>query len=315
MNDTTSQVDPLRKAVYISTGVLYLIASLLTTVVNGLLLFAIYKDPYKCFRKPFTVLLAGLAVTDFLVGCLTDCMWAIDEFYCAQDKCKESDFQGFESYYAFENFMDSFIDGSSKILILALAADRFIAVAFPLYYRSSVRLTRALAGVLCIWTFSAIFASLQFTGIPRILYKTISVHIYITSVLIISGILYGAIYWKIRRQRNLVLRADESPASKQTVTPTQVKRFEREKTFMTTAFLIVVCLFFSLIPYGILTMIESKCESCVETTWYFICLRGSWVLICTTSLVNPYLYGWRVRQSRQSLKAVLCCRSNISRPR
>ena len=300
MENTTSQVNPLRKAVYISTGVLYLIASLLTTVANGILLFAIYKDPYKCFRKPFTVLLAGLAVTDFLVGCLTDCMWAVEEFYFAQGREQE--------LINLKAFLGYFIDNSATLLILALAADRFIAVAFPLYYRSSVRPTRALAGVFCIWSFSAIFASLQFTAIPRVLYDTIDSHLHITVAFILMGTLYGTIYWIVRRKSRQISPGsgtEENQASKKTLTSAQLKRQQREKELLTTAFLIMLCLLLSQTPYLVIVIIESNCESCINSLWYFVFKRYADFLLCITSVVNPYLYGWRVRQFRDSLVAAL----------
>jgi len=71
LNATTEQ-EPSNLHVFIGTSIfsiVYLIVMMIpTTVVNGLTLFAIYKDPLKCFRNPLAIFVTGVIAADFLTG-------------------------------------------------------------------------------------------------------------------------------------------------------------------------------------------------------------------------------------------------------
>lgn len=122
--------EKLRIGVCSTVGALYLLASIITLTINGLLLFVIFRDPLKCFRRPFAVLITGLATTDFLVGAIGDTTSAKNEFYCVKNEDGET---------YFDWIMDYFIDNSATVIVLALSVDRLIAVAFPIYYRCTVK--------------------------------------------------------------------------------------------------------------------------------------------------------------------------------
>ena len=77
-SSTTLQTQDLKHIIqiylgsHIASGVFLVVATLVTALGNGLLLLAIWKDPFKTFRTPNTFFLIGLAVADFLTG-ITAC--------------------------------------------------------------------------------------------------------------------------------------------------------------------------------------------------------------------------------------------------
>ena len=74
-NVTTSSAtvpDGIRIGVCGLVGALYLSASIVTVTFNGLLLYVMFKDPLKCFRRPLSVYMTRLAMTDFLFGSVLD---------------------------------------------------------------------------------------------------------------------------------------------------------------------------------------------------------------------------------------------------
>ena len=94
-NVTTSSAtvpDGIRIGVCGLVGALYLSASIVTVTFNGLLLYVMFKDPLKCFRRPFAVYVTGLAMTDFLFGAVLGPLSARIEFYCVKDKDGETTF-------------------------------------------------------------------------------------------------------------------------------------------------------------------------------------------------------------------------------
>lgn len=52
----------------ITSGIFLAAVSVLTVSGNGLLLLAIWRDPFRTFRTPVTFFIIGLAAADFLTG-------------------------------------------------------------------------------------------------------------------------------------------------------------------------------------------------------------------------------------------------------
>ena len=285
--------EKLRIGVCSTVGALYLLASVITLTINGLLLFVIFKDPLKCFRRPFAVLITGLATTDFLVGAIGDTTSAKNEFYCVKNEDGET---------YFDWIMDYFIDNSATVIVLALSVDRLIAVAFPIYYRCSVKKIHSAVAVHAIWVYCLAFSLLQLSDIPEAIFDAIDVHIHITFALSATGVIYFMIYYVIRKRRNL-FPGEELSGQK---AEKHLRNLKREKEFAYTAFLILLALVFTQIPFLVMTKIESNCESCVETSWYFVCKKFADFLLCVSSIANPILYGWRVKQFRNSFMAIFC---------
>lgn len=293
MEEESEIPDKLRVGVCSTVGALYLLASIITLTINGLLLFVIFKDPLKCFRRPFAVLITGLATTDFLVGAIGDTTSAKNEFYCVKNEDGET---------YFDWIMDYFIDNSATVLVVALSVDRLMAVAFPIYYRCSVKKTHSAIAVLVIWVYCLAFSLLQLADIPEEIYDAIDVHIHITLALSATGVIYFMIYWIIRKRRNLFPGEEVSGQKAEK----HLRNLKREKEFAYTAFLILLALVFTQIPFLVMTKIDSNCESCVETSWFFVCKKFADFLLCVSSIANPFLYGWRVKQFRNSFMAIFC---------
>lgn len=296
-NETSTISDGLRIGICSTVGALYLMASVLTITINGLLLFVIFKDPLNCFRRPFAVLITGLATTDFLVGAIGDTTSAKNEFYCVKNEDGQTNF---------DYVMDYFIDNSATVLVIALSVDRLLAVAFPIFYRYSIKTTHSAIAVVAIWVYCLAFSLIQLADIPEDLYDTVDVHLHVTFALTVTAIIYCVIYVIIRKRRQL-FPGEETSSQK---TEQNLRHLKREKEFAFTAFLILIVLVLTQIPYLVMTSIEAYCERCLETTWYFVSHKFSDFLLCGSAIANPFLYGWRVKQFRSSFKAVFC-RSHV----
>ena len=292
--------DGLRIGICSTIGALYLTASILTVTINGLLLFVIFKDPLKCFRRPFAVLITGLAITDFLVGAIGDTTSAKNEFYCVKNEDGET---------SFDHVMDYFIDNSATVLVVALSIDRLLAVAFPMFYRYSIKTTHSAIAVAAIWFYCLVFSLIQLSDVPEDIYNTVDVHLHVTFALAATAIIYCVVFLMIRKRRKL-FPGEETTSQKG---EHHLKNLKRERELAFTAFLILLVLVLTQIPYLVLTTIKSNCEKCLKTTWYFVSHRFSDFLLCLSSIANPFLYGWRMKQFRSSFMEVFCRSQGQSR--
>ena len=283
----------LRIGVCSTVGALYLAASVFTIIINGLFLFVIYRDPLKCFRRPFAVLITGLAITDFTVGAIGDTTSAKNEFYCVKNQDRQN---------SFDYVMDYFIDNSATVLVVALSVDRLTAVAFPFFYRCSVKNFHSIIMVISIWLYCLVFSLLQLTDIPEEIYDSIDVHLHVTFALSSTAAVNCVIYLIIRKRRKL-FPGEEIPGRK---AEQHRRNLQREKEFAFTTFLILLVLVLTQIPYLVLTKIKSNCESCLESSWFFVTNKFSDFLLCVSSIANPFLYGWRVKQFRNSFMTIFC---------
>ena len=111
--------------------------------------------------------------------------------------------------------MDYFIDNSATVLVVALSVDRLIAVAFPIYYRCSIKITHSAIAVIVIWVYCLVFSLLQLANIPEEIYDTIDVHLHITFALSATGIMYFMIYWIFPKEEEVFSkRRDFRPESR-----------------------------------------------------------------------------------------------------
>ena len=56
------------KDVCLATGVSMMLLSFLIVVPNGIVLYALYRNPLRCFRKTFSVFLGFISGVDFFIG-------------------------------------------------------------------------------------------------------------------------------------------------------------------------------------------------------------------------------------------------------
>ena len=111
-----------------TTGIITLLLSPITVIGNGLVLASILLDPFKNIRRsPSSNLIFNLALTDFLMGLVTDPLAAVWHIYTASNSI--------ELYSSKIMFILAIIlVGVSTCSLVALSVDRRIAVTTPLQY-------------------------------------------------------------------------------------------------------------------------------------------------------------------------------------
>lgn len=121
------------KSLCFGTGIPFALLSIVISVPNAIVLTALYRNPLRCFRKTFSVVLVFMPAVDLYVGIVVCSSEAITRFLCAfGDKkiTQEGDIARILGYIGVN---------SSILLVTAMSVDRFVAVVFPHFYLHKVK--------------------------------------------------------------------------------------------------------------------------------------------------------------------------------
>ncbi|KAL9972163.1 hypothetical protein ACROYT_G018418 [Oculina patagonica] len=132
-----------------------ILSAVVATVANFLVILAVFLDPNKDLRSPFNYFVANLALADLIVGLLSSPLAAI---YLIHEGLKLPN-QVFRSL----RHMTYFISCTASLLSLtALALDRYVAITYPLHYRTKLSPIRACLVSCLVWIVSILLSLVYF---------------------------------------------------------------------------------------------------------------------------------------------------------
>lgn len=71
------------KSLCLGSGIPFAMLIFLISVPNAIILIALYRNPLRCFRKPFSVFLAFIAAVDLFVGSVVFTGNTVRRLFCA----------------------------------------------------------------------------------------------------------------------------------------------------------------------------------------------------------------------------------------
>jgi len=114
------------------SGIPFAFLTVLISVPNIIILIVFYRNPLRCFRKPFSVFLVFVAVLDLFNGIVVSFGETVMRFLCAfgdESVPRDGDNIKILGYIGVN---------SSIILVTAMSVDRFLAVTFPHFHLRTV---------------------------------------------------------------------------------------------------------------------------------------------------------------------------------
>ena len=260
---------------------------LITLPGNLLLCIAILKDPYKELKNSFNCFVLQLALSDLLVGALTEPLFIMFHIREAM---------GYPVIrYIWVIHLSFFIPYTASILSLAaLMLDRYLTVMS--YYKRILSTNTVILISVLIWVISITLPCFYFmTGFYLFAFMfTNAALIVIISILTFS-------YLRIHQR----LKAQISRWNwlHQTQVKLDAMSMERKlnRAFYTILAIFVACLF----PSLVMIYVISFCDTCHCKFIHW--LRDlQFLLPLVNCSLNQFLYAWKSRNFRRAISAVLC---------
>ena len=298
----TSVHAPTELSIFSATvGAIY---SPITVVGNALVILAIVIDPYKELRSPFNFLLVNLAVADLIIGLLIDPLSAVAHTNEAQGKSN----QDMMTLVKFVHFM-YFVSVTASVLNLsALSIDRFVAIRFPLKYRANATAKRNVAVFGAIWSIAFITSAFYFrVGYVSMTMIMAGISITFTVIVMISTSIL--VYLTVsQRQENLQYKRHTSNTTKEVDRKHEMRMHNasqaiQNRKLLTVLILMLVAFLVCFIPNAtIIYYLNFTVGNCILRHW----LRDlQFLFAITSSLLNPFIYTWRMPLFRKAILALV----------
>lgn len=282
-------------------GICSSVFGLLAFLTNSVLLFTVYKDPFKYFRaRATTYFVISLSLSDFIGGSF------VQPLYAAYMFCITTGVEGEKLYKI--SLISSHVSTKISILtVVALSVDRYLAIKLSWKYKALITVRKVVACNTMIWLFCGIFEASHSTGSSEELFHAVDLHLQTTVPLVSLCAVYAATYIEFRRHsRNLIFVRANTEGGRSRVF---VRNIRLEKKIVLTVVLIIVVLFISIVPYLIVNNLEEQCheeeDNGVCSKLGFVITRAlSLPMLCISCATNPFFYAWRIPQYRQALRSV-----------
>ena len=249
-------------------------------------------------RKPLTIpravkiLLLSLAVSDLGVGLLVQPSYIT---YLVMLVKENTPTRTVEITWNIHSFTTSFLAYASFFGVVALAADRFLAVYLHLRYQELVTHKRVVAVVISIWTISAILV-LLLIWIPSnaIIFVPVDSVFYLT-----TAFFYFKIYLAVRHHSNQihVLQAQLAQNNEGDMT-----NAARERKAAVGTFYVYLVFLICYLPITCFWIIHGSNGPNTMLSQFG---RFASTLMFLNSSLNPLIYSWKMRHVRHAIMEIL----------
>ena len=266
-----------------------------TVFSNVILLITVYRS--KLWRKPDTLLVTNLSVSDLLFGIIPGYgrLYYHIRLFLGQPK------KNLLGVGHAINFSAPATNIVASCTIAAMAFDRLIAVSSPLQYKTRVTTKKIKIVIAVIWIYALLFCSLPL-GVPPTVFILLYCHLHVSLPLVVLPAVYWKTYRALHSHNNQV--RNMSDGNDETLEQMTFAQRNRERR-MISAFLTVLVLYYvTFAPqYIALNMFVTR-PSWAKKESFVLFLHTSLKILFVNSILNPFIYAWRIPKFRNAFAAV-----------
>jgi len=288
-----------------------------TVIINGITLYAIYKDPLKCFRNPFSVFITGILVSDFLTGLIVEPVFVASYALWMTD----IDIRDLMKVIRTSQILSAVTINTSFLTVLALAVAQLISLRCPSSYNRVVKTSYAKLGIIAIWIYAILFAVIpEMSSISLEVYFTVDLTLHTALITVSLVIIYIVIYFvfvrAMRRRQEVSEHGRETEENPQTHTSdehaevniaNQNQSNEKlEKDFLVTSIILIVILMVTIWPFTITLYIWLfRPYNDIDTFFKdYIALIFFDDIMFLKFFFDPLVFVWRMPKYRQAITMV-----------
>lgn len=256
--------------------------AIFAVLTNLVVLITVYKT--QELRIPANILLCSLALTDLLVGLVTQPLfvaWRLMLHYPSTICSSE----------VLHNMYEAFLylcTGGSFLCLAYISTDRTMAVSKPLRYRARVTTKQTIRNLAILWVKWIGFIVVRYSGIDEKTNRTITSVIAGILVIYLLGIQVALIV-NIRRNNIHTLHAEESSAA---------VAYKRERRCAITIVYIFLALLVFLLPAVLVQIITGFTTTNQSKTEMNFAISA----LLINSSINPLIYFWRSKDMRRAAR-------------
>ena len=275
------------------TAIIGSVFFIVITLGNLMIVIAVVKDPLKKLRSPFNYFVVNLAVADLIVGIISMPI-GIYNHTLEYLKTKPDVLKRVFTVTLFISLT------ASLLCLITLSVDRYVAITFPMKYRSNLTWRKCWIGSFIIWILSL--------SLPLIYLKVGYINylmIYVNTAVVIAAITLVMTYIRIYKfLRGQIQRMKEISRT----TSNETKMLESKRTLqqkkVTRVFLWILVLFLvCYIPATIIVYILQFCTAC-RCESIHIMRDTTFYLLTVNSCMNPFVYALKNKHYRHALTQV-----------
>ena len=285
-----------------STASSLILITIVASVGNSLVVLAVLLNPNKDLRSPFNYFLANLSIADLVVGLILGPLSAIYHIFEGLGMLS----QRFKDVVHIIYFTSC---TASLLSLIALALDRYLAITYPLQYRTKLNPVRALLVSVLVWIISALLPMFYFVvGYNKFRFVFANTAIAITFAVLIftNAKIFKYLRCQVQQWDNLHDNTEENLA---------LKRAMQWEKKITKTLVIVLLLFLAFyLPSCVCIYIINFCSTC-DCVFIHWVRDIQFVLVMANSGVNPFVYAWRLVNFRKAFKSILTCHACLKRLR
>ena len=270
--------------------VLNIVLSITATLGNIIISVALHKE--SSLHPPSKLLYLCLAITDFCVGFTLQPL-NVTHLIFAMHGRKE-----LCSHILIANYIIGVVlFGVSLSTLTAISVDRLLALLLRLRYRQVVTLRRSRVAVAFVWLVNIFVATMYFWIHFVFLWYG---YILILVCFITSISSYSKIYLTLRRhQQTLVQSRVQQEQRNGGGIPPNIARYRKT---VSTALWVQLTLVACYLPYGVVTALMTSYGLSPSVV---LAGRFASTLVYLNSTLNPFLYCWKIKEVRQSVKDII----------
>ena len=248
---------------------------MLITIVGNTLVLATVITNSSLRSMPSIVLLCGLAVSDLAVGLI------VQPFYLTKEITSSELMRNVTSMMGF-----SFC-GISFATMTLISVDRFLALRYHLAYGSIVTASRIVFTLIIVWIVH-LFSLNKFWIPPKYIHVGFAL---IFFYIILCTVSYIGIYRVVRHHQLQIQVQQQAVQSLNAEGTLNMMSFKRTAV---NTFVFYVCTVLCYFPWLICRLYYGEIfVTNMKTAWMFTV-----TLVFANSSINPFLYGWRLRELR-----------------